>query len=307
MQQELLTLHLHDILAQDLNENAIGEDFILGEVDGRTRQIRTQLLDILRAPVRFDAFILFFLKKGRFNIEFNLSSYTVQERSLLVAAPGNIIHVPSLNESDLDDMQLVFAAISRDFIAGLNLDFDKAFRESVRMLANPCITLNDEQYALAESYFLLARQIIRSSQRKKPQIIGGLLSSLSYLTDDVWNQQLDRERARLGYNTTRAKQVYDRFMELVNQYHSSQRSMQFYADQLCLTPKYLSKLIKQASGRSGPQWIDDYVILEAKNMLRYSDAPIKEIVYRLHFPNASVFHKYFKLHTGMTPSQYRNG
>ena len=72
-----------------------------------------------------------------------------------------------------------------------------------------------------------------------------------------------------------------------------------------MTPKYLSKLIKQTSGRSAPQWIDGFVILEAKNMLRYSEIPIKEIVYRLNFPNQSVFYKYFKMHTGMTPSAYR--
>ena len=77
-------------------------------------------------------------------------------------------------------------------------------------------------------------------------------------------------------------------------------------DKLCLTPKYLSKLIKQASGRSAPDWIDDFVILEAKNLLKYTDLAIKEIVYKLHFPNQSVFFKFFKAHTGLTPSEYRN-
>ena len=82
--------------------------------------------------------------------------------------------------------------------------------------------------------------------------------------------------------------------------------MAFYADKLCLTPKYLSKLIKQASGRSAPDWIDDFVILEAKNLLKYTDLTIKEIVYKLHVPNPSVFFKFFKAHTGLTPSEYRN-
>ena len=93
----------------------------------------------------------------------------------------------------------------------------------------------------------------------------------------------------------------------ITQYHSEQRNMAFYADKLFLTPKYLSKLVKEASGRSGPQWIDAYVILEAKNLLRYSDDSIKEIVYKLNFQSASVFNKFFKLHTGMSPSEYRKG
>ena len=81
--------------------------------------------------------------------------------------------------------------------------------------------------------------------------------------------------------------------------------MRYYAERLCLTPKYLSKVIKQVSGRSAPEWIDAFVVLEAKNMLRYSDMAIKEIVYTLHFPNQSVFYKFFKSHTGQTPSEYR--
>ncbi|MBQ2151347.1 MAG: AraC family transcriptional regulator, partial [Bacteroidales bacterium] len=77
------------------------------------------------------------------------------------------------------------------------------------------------------------------------------------------------------------------------------------ADKLCLTPKYLSKLVRSVSGRSGPEWIDSFVLVEAKNMLKYSEMSIKEIVYRLNFPSSSVFYKFFKSHTGQTPSEYR--
>ena len=106
--------------------------------------------------------------------------------------------------------------------------------------------------------------------------------------------------------SARLNQIFERFIALVNEYHCSERGMAFYADKLCLTPKYLSTLIKQASGRSAPDWIDDFVILEAKNLLKYTDLAIKEIVYKLHFPNQSVFFKFFKAHTGLTPSEYRN-
>ena len=82
--------------------------------------------------------------------------------------------------------------------------------------------------------------------------------------------------------------------------------MAFYADKLCLSPKYLSKLIKEVSGKPAPEWIDSYVMLEAKHLLKYSNLPIKEIVYRLNFSNQTVFYKYFKAHTGMTPTDYRN-
>ncbi len=81
--------------------------------------------------------------------------------------------------------------------------------------------------------------------------------------------------------------------------------MGFYAAQLNLTPKYLSTLIRQTSGRTASEWIDDYVILEAKNLLKYSTMSVQEIAYSLNFPNQSFFGKYFKNHTGQTPSGYR--
>ena len=71
------------------------------------------------------------------------------------------------------------------------------------------------------------------------------------------------------------------------------------------TPKYLSKLVKSASGKSAHEWIDSFVILEAKNMLKYSGMSIKSIVWELNFPNQTTFYRFFKTQTGMTPSEYR--
>ena len=127
------------------------------------------------------------------------------------------------------------------------------------------------------------------------------------MAGDVWLRGISSAKGVTPVQgTARTQILFERFLALVAQHHTSERGMAFYADKLCLTPKYLSKLIKQVSGRSAPDWIDSFVITEAKNMLRYSEIPIKEIVYRLNFPNQSVFYKFFKAHAGMTPSDYRN-
>ena len=104
---------------------------------------------------------------------------------------------------------------------------------------------------------------------------------------------------------SRSNRVFEEFLLLVSEFHMRERSVSFYAEKLCLTPKYLAKLVKNATGKSASDWIDGYVILEAKNMLRYSPMPVKDIVSRLNFPDAPTFHKYFKLRTGMTPARYR--
>ena len=94
-------------------------------------------------------------------------------------------------------------------------------------------------------------------------------------------------------------------MELLQIYHKEQRSVGFYAEKMHITPKYMSSMMKQISGRSAAEWIDEYVILEAKNLLKYSGMSIQEITYFLNFSTQSFFGKYFKQHTGMSPSQYR--
>ena len=104
---------------------------------------------------------------------------------------------------------------------------------------------------------------------------------------------------------SRAEDVFNKFLRLLADYHTRERSVSFYASKLCLSPKYFSKLIKTASGRSAPEWIDHYVILEAKNYLKYSDMSIKQIVWQLHFSDQPTFTKFFKAHTGMTPAQFR--
>ena len=292
------------LTSEGVDISALGDDFIIGEAQGTSALSDNRILDILHYPIRFDGYILFFLKKGHFHIDFNLKTYYVHEGSLLVTVPGNIIRVGQLAEDRLAGIELVYVVLSKQFISGLQLDFNKVFQDSVQMLENPCIALNEEQLALAESYFLLARQVVQSSLSNKRNIIGGLLSSLSYMTEDIWTGKLV-ERQPLADGSARTALTYDRFMKLVTEYHNQERGMQFYADKLCLTPKYLSKIVKEASGRSGPEWIDAFVILEAKNLLRYSDESIKEIAYKLNVPSASVFNKFFKANTGIVPSDYR--
>ena len=306
-------------LAPVIEEMSIDDDLVIGEVSGKRVEKNEAILRMLQYPVRFDGFIIFYLKKGHFTVDVNLNSYEVREKSLMIQAPGNIVKVSQYDQERIGDMEMIFVLISKDFMSDIRFDMLKVFQDSLRLLDNPCITLDefqmslacitlDEfQMSLANDYFNLARKIVGAPFTNKKEIIGSLLTSLTYLSTDVWAQQVDEARKNSdSQRSARLNQIFERFIALVNEHHCSERGMAFYADKLCLTPKYLSKLIKQASGRSAPDWIDDFVILEAKNLLKYTDLAIKEIVYKLHFPNQSVFFKFFKAHTGLTPSEYRN-
>ena len=104
---------------------------------------------------------------------------------------------------------------------------------------------------------------------------------------------------------TRKDELFELFIRTVGEHYKQQRSVAFYADKLCLTPKHLSNVIKELTGKSASQWIDDYVVLEAKTLLKSTNLTILQISEELHFANQSFFGKYFKQHTGLSPMRYR--
>lgn len=305
------TIGIPQILALSpyIEEHSIGSDFILGEVSGRRVESNRAILDMLKYPVRLDGYVIFFLKKGdgSFQLGFNLDTYEIHERSLLITAPGNIIRLSAYDENKIADSELIFALLSKDFVSNIHVDFDKTLQEAVRFLESPCLTLNAEQLDIASDYFTLARKIIHSQMDNKREIISSLLTSITYLAVNLWRNDIASAKERQDMSSLRVNQTYEQFIALVSQHHNKERGMAFYADKMHITPKYLSKIIKQASGRSGPDWIDSFVVLEAKNLLKYTDKPVKEIVWQLNFPTPSVFNKFFKKHTNLTPSEYRKG
>ena len=95
------------------------------------------------------------------------------------------------------------------------------------------------------------------------------------------------------------------FMSLLSLHFREQRRVTFYSEQMHITPKYLGTIVTQQTGRTVSDWIDHFVVSEAKVLLGSSSLTIQEITYKLNFPSQSFFCKYFKAHTGMTPSGFR--
>lgn len=264
-------------------------------------------LRFLAEPVRFNGYLAFFCQGGDFTVEVNLKSIKVRNNSLIICVPGAIWRVTEVNPDTLKDVHIVLIAASTELMSTIRFDFNSLFNESIAALNNPSIILEGKSLELCQKYFDLAKNLFENELPGSRDAIRYLISSVFYMLGAIWTSQIKEAREHNVTLGARSQTIFDSFLKLVAEHHCSQRNVSFYADKLCLTPKYLSKLIKNVSGRSAPEWIDSFVILEARNMLKYSDMPIKEIVFHLHFPNQSVFYKFFKSHTGMTPSEYRGG
>jgi AraC-like DNA-binding protein len=105
----------------------------------------------------------------------------------------------------------------------------------------------------------------------------------------------------------RAEDIFTRFIKLVENNCRTERRVAWYASQLGITPKYLSEIVKKVSQRTPNSWIDNYVVLELRVMMKSTTKSIKQIAEEMNFPNQSFLGKYFKEHVGMSPSEYRRG
>ena len=95
------------------------------------------------------------------------------------------------------------------------------------------------------------------------------------------------------------------FIQLLSEFAPEHHTIAFYASRLCLTPRYMSTIIRQVSGKSAKQWIDDALVTRIKIDLKHTDKSIARICDDMNFPNPSFLTKFFKRMTGMTPKEFR--
>lgn len=106
-------------------------------------------------------------------------------------------------------------------------------------------------------------------------------------------------------STMRNKDIFGNFLALITSEQYKRRQVSYYADKLCLTPKYLSIVCQRVSGKSPMQWITENVMEDCYAMLRDTNKTVKEISDSLGFPNSSFFGQFFRRQAGMTPLEYR--
>lgn len=277
----------------------LSDDLFIAELQYNTE------MNILKYPCRFNGYLAFFCLQGHFDVEMNLRKFQVQEGSLFIYTPGNIVRVSGTTKKDIQDVKFVIIAVSNNLMLQTHYDFNKLYDESLRLLEKPCVIIDGQEREICKKYVDLIKEISSSSVPNTKEAIASLISSTFYMMGALWADRLSVARKQNENRSVRSKAVLEDFLTLVRDNHNKERNLSFYAEKLYLTPKYLSKLVKSVSGKSAHEWIDSFVISEAMNMLKYSDMSIKSIVWELNFPNQTTFYRFFKANTGMTPSEYR--
>ena len=258
-------------------------------------------MQVFRFPCRIDAFIIGVGTEGETSVSFNLHEFRLKKDSMFIFTPKNILQVNSQQYFKADVI-----AISPDFMRRINIDIKNMMPLFLKFVENPALTLTPEE---SRSMRGMIAQIERETRGPETHfsfdIVSGLIAATIYKVGDIMYHYLAEHPEGQNNSHNRAEEYFKQFTHLLGEHFREERSVGFYARQLCITPKYLTTLIKRISGQSVSEWIDNYVILEAKTLLKYSTMSIQEIAFYLNFPNQSFFGSYFKRNTGMSPSQYK--
>lgn len=241
----------------------------------------------------FDGFMFGLCMRGTVKIRINYNEYEVSDRDLFIISPRYIFSVLEYSP----DFQAKLLFVSLDFVYHIPVipDFDWLKNLS----SNPCVNLDNGKVSdLVNLYTMIERY--DDSESLSGEIKNALLLSLLLITASVFKNSVRLERSY-----TRTENITNCFFDLLLRNFETERSVAFYADKLCVTPKYLSSAVKSVTRYSVQSWINEVVLFEAKREIRTTDFTIQQISENLHFPNASSFVRFFRSHVGETPLKYR--
>ncbi len=243
-------------------------------------------------PYRLKEGRLLYVLKGTARILINLIEYTVSMHTIVVLPPNSIVELMEVN----DNYDFRGVAFTNDFLP----TNEKENLTDSYQKQGFTLHLTEKEWRLEEAYFSILWAVVNEVPFRREVVqhtLTAMLFNLRYLQD--------KNYGNAPSGSLRNEELFRRFINLVNENCKKERNVSFYADKLCLTPKYLGTIIRQITQQTVMDWIEQAVILEAKVLLKHSDLLIYQISDELNFPNPSFFSKFFKRLTGMTPLEYQ--
>jgi len=254
------------------------------------------IVSAFQYPFKVDVTAIIICIKGKTEGSINLKPYITNGACFITVLPGQIMEYKSISE----DFSGLFIIMSPKFTDSLILNVADRFPLFLAVSENPVITLEKEALEGMIHYFELLKNVIRVKEHPyRLETVRYLTLALFYGAGFYLHNVSDSRKM------TRREIIIDKFLHLVQKHYKEERGLEFYADKLCITSRYLSKVIKETSGKPANDWIDEHVTLEAKALLKSTDMTIDQISEELNFPSQSFFGKYFKRVTGMSPKEYK--
>lgn len=252
----------------------------------------------LESPHKFNFQLLVRHFAGSAKIKVDMVEYDLSEPiNLIRVMSGQILMVEHISE----DFDGVVVVMSNSFVESMFIYVNNALPLNVATRSNCVKHLSNSEVDLSDVFLKAIAQVLRNQTNPYlDRVLQHVLMAIFYSSEEIRNQ-LETESGAY----TSADALSKEFMRLVKDNFRSERQLQFYADKLCITPRYLSRVVKECTGSSAADWIERYVVLEARALLKSTSMTIQQISDELNFPSQTFFGKYFKRRVGMSPKLYR--
>lgn len=248
--------------------------------------------------IKSDSYLFLACRKGRLQIDINGNTHTIKEGERLTVLPLNFID----NILVSVDADIVMLRLSGRIVSDLMREhIDKWNRMIYICKAYRMSTVKNLEDQMQFYYRLILSKTMNPSQGYHKEIVRSIIKAI--LLEMLSNMESDQCQSVEGESKIQFQ--FNRFLQMLSNEDIKHRPIDFYADKLCLSAKYLSVICTKVSGKSARQWIDEYTVEDIRYHLFNTDYSIKEIAYRLGFENLSFFGKYVKRHFGKSPSELR--
>lgn len=235
--------------------------------------------------------------EGSMKIKINVREYEVKAPCLLSIISGQFVQYQEVSP----DLKAYYVVMSDQFTDKLFSDLRERYPLKHAVLDNPLTVLSEADLQSQVDYFQVMRDTLRMENNPfRKEIIQHL--TLAYFYKTTAHQQTEPKDSK----KPKFDILFDSFLNLVQQNFRKSREVEFYANELCITPKYFSKVLKEKTGKTASDWISEYVIMEASSLIKSTNLSIQQISDQLNFPSQSFFGKYFKQHTGVSPKEFRS-
>ena len=279
------------MLRQSMAGSNIDNDIVLIE--------QSSLAPQLEVARRMNFILLGLCTEGSASYQLDTQEQNIGPGDFIIVSDHHVVDKLSTSP----DSKGLYIALSIDFYHETICNVSDISTLFLYARNNPVLALKETEQNTFKEYFKVIRSKMEdTANHYRRDLVRTLLLAMFY---DLSNVIYSNRVPHTGKRQMRSDAIFTDFIGLLENHCRSERRVGWYAEQLNITPKYLSESVKNVSHRTPNEWIDFYVIQELRIALRESSKTIKEIATELNFPNQSFLGKYFKEHVGLSPKEYR--
>ena len=290
---DIRTLHMGDTLSLSGSMSCLGNEItLLDDISWK---------NLVEAPMQIGFLLIVLCTEGEVTFTLGGREQHMEAGDLFISFGEQIIQEEHADRNFHAKAFLMTRQFAQNCIVGLNMMWPYL----LYLMKNPVLKMDSEEREWLENcYHLIRRRLSQMSGRYTREATVSLVRAFYFEICNLLDARVQPDQSGVQ---NRAYAIFDQFIRLLSQHFKQERSVEWYSNEMCLTPKHLSEVVKQVSGKTAGQWITTMVIIEIKNLLKHTTLSIKEIAQDMNLPNQSFLGKYFKNVEGISPSDFRKG